>query len=103
MELKIDIKKLCENLSDADENNMTERICETDGERYLYENVVKPCVTGTLLRKCDIDFSAFSEDDIVSIIDYKSEMINDALFTVANVADVFGKSKALTVSEHRFF
>ena len=103
MDMKMDIKKLYKNFSDADESDSTERICDTPGERYLYENVVKPCITGIPLRICDIDFSAFDEDDIVSIIDYKYEMIDDALCTVSRVVNAFCESKALTVSKNKFF
>lgn len=103
MELKINIKNLCKNLANADEGNDMECICDTDGCRYLYENVVKPCITGIPLRICDIDFSAFEEDDIVNLIDNKSEMIDNALCTVSRVVNAFCESKALVVSKNKYF
>lgn len=103
MDISIDIKDLCKNLAGATESDPAERLCETDGDRYLYENVLKPCIYDIPLRVCDIDFSAFTEDDIVSLIDDKTNIIDDMFYTVERINTVIGNCKPLAVSERRFF
>lgn len=103
MELVLDITRLCSELHNIGEDNGIRDFCDTPGEQYLYENVVKKCVSGTELRFCDIDFNAFDEDDIISIIDDKDNEIDADLCAAVHFVDAFEKSSALTAKTKRFF
>lgn len=103
MEFVLDIKRLCKELHNIEKDNGIRNFCSTSGEQYLYENVVKKCVLGYTFRFGDIDFDAFTDDDIVSIIDDKEQEIDADLCAAARIADSFEKSTALTAKTKRFF
>lgn len=103
MELVLDVSRLCTELHNISEDDGVRDFCDTPGEQYLYENVVKKCVTGEELRYCDIDFDAFDEDDIVNIIDEKDDAIDADLCAALNFVKAFEGSEALTSKTKRFF
>ena len=103
MELVLDVKRLCSELQNISEDDGVRDFCDTPGECYLYENVVKKCVTGIEFRYCDIDFDAFDEDDIVNIIDEKDDDIDADLCAAVHFVEAFEKSTALTSKTKRFF
>lgn len=103
MELVLDVSRLCTELRNASEDDGVRDFCETPGERYLYENVVKKCISGEELRYRDIDFDAFDEDDIVNIIDEKDEAIDADLCAAFHFVKAFEECKALTAKTRRFF
>lgn len=103
MEFVFDLNRLCSELKKADEDVGAREFCETPGERYLYENVVKPCATGVELRFQDIDFDAFDEDDIVNIIDERDEEIDKELCAVQRLVEAVENSSAQTAKKKKFF
>ena len=64
--MEINLNNFCDALIKSDGQTGAEDICETDGEQYLYDNIVSKFITGIPVYMSDIDFSAFTEDDIVS-------------------------------------
>ena len=75
----------------------------TDGEEYLYREVIKKCISGEALYASDIDFEAFDEEEIVSLIDDRGEEIYNDIYLVSNIIDTIEKSPALTVANRKFF
>lgn len=102
MELTLDLKKMCDNMKNA-ENQKELIIFDTPGEEYVYENIVKKCVRDIPFTISEIDFSAFTEDDIVNIIDDKREKFEAELTSVYSVVEKFHDKPALTSTLKRFF
>lgn len=103
MEFVFDLNRLCSELKKVDEDVGVREFCKTSGERYLYNNVVKPCVSGVELRFRDIDFDAFDEDDIANIIDERDEEIDMELCTVQRLVESFANGSALSAKKKKFF
>ena len=47
----------------------------TDGEEYLYREVIKKCISGEALYASDIDFEAFDEDERQHTRDYEDDAV----------------------------
>lgn len=75
----------------------------TEGEEYIYNEIIKKCISGETLYASDINFDAFDEDEIVSLIDDKGEEIYNDFYMVRNMLDAIEKSPALTVATRKFF
>lgn len=103
MEFVFDLNRLCSELKKVDEDVGAREFCKTSGERYLYNNVVKPCVSGVELRFRDIDFDAFDEDDIANIIDERDEEIDMELCMVQRLVEAFANSSVRTSKKKKFF
>ena len=76
---------------------------DTYGEKYIFDEIVKRCIAQRPIRVEDIDFEAFDEDDIVSIIDDKKQDINDEFFSAMSIVDTFENKRAIPVQGRRFF
>lgn len=103
MKYEIDLKSFCDALRESEESDFAGRLCDTPGERYLYDNVLQKFVSGVPVRICDIDFDAFDEDDIVELIDNKNDNIYKFLCGVSLIVENFCKSNALTAKTRKFF
>lgn len=104
MKISLDTKKLCTELKCCDATtDSIPKHWNSDGEKYLYENIVRKCVYGIPFTVADIDFSAFDEDDIVDIIDNQEDEVEKLFFTVAKISEIFEKSKPLVSNTKRFF
>lgn len=101
-EYSIDLKKMCAALKQCDESN-AKPLWDTDGEEYLFKHIVPKCVFNQPLLISDIDFSAFNEDDIVNIVDNKSNLIDGAFHAVNTILESFSESSALSLNSKRFF
>ena len=102
MDITLDLKKMCSNMKDAEEQGEL-IIFSTPGEEYVYENIVKKCVRGIPFTTGEIDFTAFTEDDIVNIIDDKSKEIETELTFVHSVVEKIHEKPALTSTLRKFF
>lgn len=103
MEYEIDLKGFCTALRESEENDFAGRLCDTPGERYLYDNVLQKLVSGIPVRMCDIDYDAFEEDDIVEMIDNKSDDIDQSLRGASLIVKNFCNSPALAARTRKFF
>ncbi len=69
--MKLNLKLLAVRFSEAKE----EPLVPTDGvNRYLIDNVLVPAMSGETLYVCDIDFSAFDQDDIEALMEYHDSL-----------------------------
>ena len=103
MEYKIDLNRFCSELLKRKVENEIDKIYDTAGERYLYENVIQKFIAGIPVYASDIDFSAFSEDDIVDLADNKSDKLYNAANGAIKIADGFLSSKPIAVRKRMFF
>ncbi len=102
MKYEIDLRSLCSAIRESEEE-VIDRLFDTPGERYLYDNVLRKFVSGVPVRMCDIDFDAFDEDDIVELIDNKRDDIDEALRGASLIIENFCESPALTAKTRKFF
>lgn len=103
MKYEIDLKGFCTALRESEETDFAGRLCDTPGEKYLYDNVLQKFVFGIPVRMCDIDFDAFDEADIVEMIDNKRDDIDQSLRGAGLIVKSFCKSPALTAKTRKFF
>lgn len=103
MEYEFDLKGFCTAARESKENDFVDRLCDTPGKRYLYNNVLQKFVSGVPVRLREIDLGAFDEDDIIDLIDNKSDEIDKALCGASMIAENFCKSKALTTRTRKYF
>lgn len=103
MEYELDLKEFCSALRESEKDIFAEKIFNTPGEIYLYQNVIQKIAADVPVRICDIDFSAFEEDDIVDLIDHKGDDIEEYLFGASLIVDKVHNSKPLTATERKFF
>ena len=103
MEYEFDLRVFCTAVRESRENNFVDRLCDTPGKRYLYNNVLQKFVSGVPVRLREIDFDAFDEDDIVYLIDNESDGIDNALRGASIIVENFCKSKAITAKTRKFF
>ena len=100
---EFDLSGFCTALRESEENDFDDMLCNTPGERYLCDNVLKKFVFGVPVRICDVDFDAFDEDDIVDLIDNRKDDIEETLCGVSLIVESFCKRKALTAKTRKFF
>ena len=103
MELQLDLKGFCSALRKSKSGDFIENLCNTPGQRYLFESVIQKFVTDIPVRICDIDFDAFDEEDIVDFIDNKEQEIDEHVRGAFVIAEEFQKSRALTTTKRKFF
>ncbi len=104
MSMKLDINNFVSSLKKADDvSRELPDYIYTEGEEYLYRNVIEKCISGEKIYANDIDFEAFDEDEIVSLIDDKGDEIYNGIYLVSNIINTIEKSPAMTVSSRRFF
>ena len=104
MKYVMDLKSLCAALRNSDRRPAFDAaLCETEGEKYLYENVVQNILLKRPLRICDIDFDAFDEEDIVELVDNKTEYLEEHFRFAGELVKCFEKSSALAVQSRKFF
>ena len=104
MKYVMDLKSLCAALRKSDRCPVfADELCEAEGEKYLYENVVQNILFKRPIRICDIDFDAFDEDDIVDLIDNKTEYLEEHFRFTDELVKCFENSSALAVQSRRFF
>ena len=103
MDYTLDLEHMVSALKKADTRPIIPEFIETEGERYIFENVVLKYISKKPVHVGDIDFDAFDEDDIVSLIDDKSEFIEEKLGALHRIVDVFSKMPAKATRERKFF
>ena len=103
MELQLDLKSFCSALRKSESGDFIENLCNTPGQRYLFESVIQKFVTNIPVRICDIDFDAFDEEDIVDLIDNREQEIDEHMRGALVIAEKFQKSTALTSAKRKFF
>ena len=104
MEYNVDLQKLCNGLHNCEQGQIffDEQI-QTPGEHYLYEQILPKLLYDDPLLVGDIDFDAFSEDDIVDLIDNKTEYLEEHFRFIDELVKCFEKSSALAVQSRKFF
>ncbi len=102
MEYEIDLKKLVSCLKKDKSQSVPEYI-ETDGERYIFENIIQKFASNSDVTMDEIDLDAFDEDDITTLIDYKSDFIEDTLCAVYKLVKTFGDMPPAIVRARQFF
>ena len=75
----------------------------TDGEAYIYNEIIKKSISGETIFVSDIDLEAFDEEEIVCLIDDRGEVIYNDIYMVSNLIDIIEKSPALTATNRKFF
>lgn len=102
MDYKLDISHLRTSLKRADAQPAVPDYIETEGERYIFDHIIKRHTAGEPIFVGDIDLDAFDEDDIVSLIDDKSDAIDAHFSSVAHIVTTFTETPAKTAAR-RFF
>ena len=102
MDYKLDLPHLRASLKRADAQPTVPDFIETAGDRYIYDHIITRHTAGEPIYVGDIDLDAFDEDDIVSLIDDKSDAIDAHLSSVAHIVTTFAETPAKTTAR-RFF
>lgn len=102
MEYQIDLNRFCREIRSDRKDNLLDEIYETSGEKYL-EKMLQKFAVGIPVRICEIDFSAFDEDDIVDLIDNKGREIDDLFCAFERIAEGFINCKPMAAKTKRFF
>lgn len=101
--MEINLNNFCNALIKGDRQTDAEDICETDGEQYLYDNIISKFIAGIPVYMSDIDFSAFTEDDIIDLTDNKAYEIFNCMRGSFKIADGFMKAKPVAAVKRKFF
>ena len=101
--MEINLNNFCDALIKSDGQTDAEDICETDGEQYLYDNIIPKFIAGIPVYMSDIDFSAFTEDDIIDLTDNKAYEIFNRLQDSFQIAAGFMKAKPVAAVKRKFF
>ena len=101
--MEINLTNFCDALRKSDRKSDVEDICETTGERYLIDNIISKFIFGTPVYMSDIDFSAFTEDDVVNLADNKTYEIFNCVQGPFEIAEKFMKSKPIAAVKRKFF
>ena len=102
MDYKLDILHLRALLKRADAQPTVPDFIETAGEQYIYDHIIARHTAGEPIYVGSIDLDAFDEDDIVSLIDDKSDAIDAHFSSVAHIVTTFTETPAKTAAR-RFF
>ena len=102
MDYKLDLPQLRASLKRANAQPTVPDFIETAGERYIYDHIITRHTAGEPIHVGDIDLDAFDEDDIVSLIDDKSDAIDAHFSSVAHIVTTFAETPAKTAAR-RFF
>ena len=100
--IDIDISKMRQELADCQEFSEDEHDL-TEGERYLKENVLYKCLYGIPLTVGEVNFDAFTEDDIVELIDITADDIEEKADRAYDIIRTFNDSKPQFTKEKLFF
>lgn len=103
MEYTLDLGRMVSALKNADTVPETPDFIETEGERYIFDNVIFKYISKRPIYVGDIDFDAFNENDITAIIDDKSEFIEDRINTLHNIVNTFAEMPARVTTSRRYF
>lgn len=102
MDYKLDLPHLRASLKRANAQPTVPDFIETAGERYIYDYIITRHTAGEKIYVGSIDLDAFDEDDIVSLIDDKSDAIDAHFSSVARIITTFTETPAKTAAR-RFF
>ena len=102
MDYKLDLPQLRASLKRANAQPTVPDFIETAGERYIYDHIITRHTAGEKIYVGSIDLDAFDEDDIVSLIDDKSDAIDAHFSSVAHIVTTFAETPAKTAAR-RFF
>ena len=102
MDYKLDLPQLRASLKRADAQPTVPDFIETAGERYIYDHIITRHTAGEPIHVGDIDLDAFDEDDIVSLIDDKSDAIDAHFSSVAHIVTTFAEAPAKTTTRQFF-
>ena len=102
MDYKLDLPHLRASLKRADAQPTVPDFIETAGERDIYDHIITRHTAGEPIYVGSIDLDAFNEDDIVSLIDDKSDIIDAHFSSVAHIVTTFAETPATTAAR-RFF
>ena len=101
--MEIDLDRLKANFLDCPDNRDEEQVWDSPGEEYLMVNILPKCLYGEEFKVRDIDFDAFTEDDIVNLVDYNLPIIMEGLLGVAKMEEHFVSSPSQRQQRKRFF
>ena len=76
---------------------------ETEGEKYIFDKVIFKYISKQPIYVGDIDFDAFDEDDITTLIDDKCELIESRINTLHNIVNTFAEMPARVTTSKRYF
>ena len=100
----VNLKRFCNTLRQCEEHKTGhEALFDTAGKRYLMERVLPSLVFGRPLRVRDLNLDAFDEDDIVDLIDYRSDELDVYFCLVGRLVACFQNSEAVTARQAKFF
>lgn len=104
MSMELDVNNFVSALKKAyDSTDEVPYYIYTDGEAYIYNEIIKKSISGETIYVSDIDFEAFDEEEIVCLIDDRGEEIYNDIYLVGNIIDTIEKSPALTAANRKFF
>ena len=103
MEYTLDLGRMVSALKKADSESSVPKFIETEGEKYIYDNVIAKYMSKQPIHVGDIDFDAFDEDDITTLIDDKSELIEGRINTLHNIVNTFAEMPARVTTSRRYF
>lgn len=103
MEYTLDLKRMVSALKKADSYSEVLSFIETDGERYIYDNVISKYMAKQPIYVGDIDFDAFDEDDITTLIDDKMDFVDGQICTLHNIVTTFAEMPAKVTTARKYF
>lgn len=103
MEYTLDLKDMVSALKQADPRPITPEFIETEGKKYIYDNVIMKYISKRPIHVGDIDFDAFDEEDITTLIDNKSDFIVVQLCALHNIVNTFAEMPATVTTVRKYF
>lgn len=101
MEYTLDIKKMISLFKEA-ENKEHDIFLDTSGEEYLF-NILKRYYESDNILFGDIDMNSFDEDDIISLIDDKSYVLENRFRGAYKICRNFDEAAPKTLLTKKFF
>jgi len=103
MEYTLDLRRMVSALKKADSESSVPKFIETEGEKYIYDNVIAKYMSNQPIHVGDIDFDAFEEDDITTLIDDKMEFVDGQICTLHNIVNTFAEMPAKVLTTRKYF
>ena len=103
MEYTLDLGRMVSALKKADTVPEIPDFIESEGEKYIYDNVIMKYISKQPIYVGDIDFDAFDEDDITTLIDNKSDFIKGQFCTLHNIVNTFAEMPAMVTTVRKYF
>mgnify|MGYP000566972727 CR=1 FL=1 len=103
MEYTLDLGRMVSALKKADTVPEIPDFIESEGEKYIYDNVIMKYISKQPIYVGDIDFDAFDEDDITTLIDNKSDFIEGQFCTLHNIVNTFAEMPAMVTTVRKYF